>query len=83
MSGRLSARFLLPVPDASLVHRALRPEARTSPGASLKRRGRALELRLQAATPSSLRSQVNAWLRLVEVATQAAATVPSARARKV
>lgn len=73
MKGGLSARFLLPVPDAPLVRRSLMPEVRSSPGVSLALRGRTLELRLRAATPSSLRSRVNAWLRLVEVASTVAA----------
>lgn len=83
MRERLSVRFFLPVSDAALVRRALGPEVRSSAGVSLVLRGGALELRLRAATPSALRSQVNAWLRLVEVAAGAAASVPAGRARKV
>lgn len=77
MRERLSARFRLVLPDAPLLHRALRPEAQSSAGTTLALRGGALELRLQAPTPSGLRSQVNAWLRLVEVAVEAAASVPT------
>ncbi len=83
MRERLSARFSLSVSDAPLVRDALMPEVRSSPGVSLILRKGALDLRLRAATPSSLRSQVNAWLRLVEVAADAAAVASPNRARKV
>ncbi|MEM3086025.1 MAG: KEOPS complex subunit Pcc1 [Halobacteria archaeon] len=79
MRPRLAARFLLQLPDARVVLRALRPEARSSPGASIALRRGALELRLQGTTPSGLRSQVNAWLRLVEVAAGAAAAAGPTR----
>ncbi len=72
---RFSARFRFSLPGASLVHRALGPEVRSSAGVSLALRRGTLELRLRAATPSALRSQVNAWLRLVEVASVAADSV--------
>lgn len=82
--GALSATVRLRLPEPSLVARALGPEVAAAQGrAILRRRGSTLVLRLTADRPSSLRSQVNTWLRLAEVALRVDGSEHAKRNKKV